>query len=219
MPPRNTKPTSAAPLDLVAAPETDPEVKALTLRERLRSHLKAQRAEEKARRRGGPHLTVREANELRQVLLKAAIKARDALMDAVDETLIIPAELKHEAIRALNDAVELNDRRYRRLLETPLASNAGDDEVLTFSQVCAMIGVSEPTMRERIKTGAPHPPFFRNGRRYAFRRGAVREWMDRQATRQKKQMPLMPVVNALKRKKKTKANKSQFGKKNQIRWR
>jgi predicted DNA-binding transcriptional regulator AlpA len=55
-----------------------------------------------------------------------------------------------------------------------------DDRVMSMKEVAAHLGLKPASLADRIQRGMDHPPFFKFGTRYLFRRSELARWIKNQ---------------------------------------
>jgi predicted DNA-binding transcriptional regulator AlpA len=55
-----------------------------------------------------------------------------------------------------------------------------DDRIMTMKEVAAHLGLKPSSLADRIQRGRDHPPFFKFGQKYLFRRSELARWIRNQ---------------------------------------
>jgi predicted DNA-binding transcriptional regulator AlpA len=84
-----------------------------------------------------------------------------------------------EELKRVLTGQQISPRALSLEWQTAHAKNL-DDRIMSMKEVAAMLGLKPGSLSDRIQRGEDHPPFFKFGQRYLFRRSELTRWIKNQ---------------------------------------
>lgn len=120
---------------------------------------------------------------------KEAVHALKLAYGCLSGTIYRMYEGKGGPTQAHKDALEETKRILTSQQISPRAlslefqvhsARAADDRIMSMKEVAASLGIKPASLSDRIQRGKDHPPFFKFGQRYLFRRSELTRWIKNQ---------------------------------------